>query len=104
MTECAYMRAWNSYQHFLNIKAGGRDASRKNPKVVAIPPFTAHQLRHTYATMLYDAGVDVKSAQAFLGHSDLSVTLKVYTHLSNTKKKESIDSLNTFIEKTLKDV
>ncbi|MBQ3479550.1 MAG: tyrosine-type recombinase/integrase [Clostridia bacterium] len=32
-------------------------------------------LRHTYATMLFDAGVDVKSAQRFLGHTDIEVTL-----------------------------
>ena len=104
MTECAYKRAWNSYQHYLNIQAGGKDASRSHSKVVAVPPFTAHQLRHTYATMLYDAGVDVKSAQLFLGHSDLSITLKIYTHLSTIKKNMSIDALNTYIDGTIKDV
>ena len=33
--------------------------------------FTAHDLRHTYATALYDAGVPVKAAQYFLGHADI---------------------------------
>lgn len=35
--------------------------------------------------MLYNAGVDVKSAQVLLVHSDISVTLKIYTHLSQMK-------------------
>lgn len=94
MTHVAYVNAWNSYLHFLNIKAGGRDRSRSKPKVQAMKPFTAHQLRHTYATMLYDAGVDVKSAQKFLGHSDIQVTLKIYTHLSDEKEQSAIDALN----------
>ena len=55
--------------------------------------FTAHQLRHTYATMLYDAGVDVKTAQDFLGHADPTVTMNIYTHLSSQKKEKAILAL-----------
>ena len=88
MTNTAWTTSWNSYMHYLNIQAGGRDASRSNPKVVAMDRFTAHQLRHTYATMLYDAGVDVKTAQDFLGHADPTVTMNIYTHLSSQKKGE----------------
>ena len=51
--------------------------------------FTAHDLRHTYATALYDAGVEVKSAQRFLGHSDIKITLDLYTHLSKERERES---------------
>lgn len=94
MTHVAYVNAWNSYLHFLNLKAGGRDRSRISPKVQAMKPFAAHQLRHTYATMLYDAGVDMKSAQKFLGHSDIQVTLKIYTHLSDEKEQVAVDALN----------
>ena len=97
MTHTAYNSAWNSYLHFLNLKAGGRDASRSNPKVQAIEAFTAHQLRHTYATMLYDAGVDIKSAQKFLGHSNIQVTLKIYTHLSEGKEQAAVEALNQFL-------
>lgn len=50
MTQCALKRAWESYLHFLNIKAGGRDASRSQPKLQVIENITPHMLRHTYAT------------------------------------------------------
>lgn len=83
--------------HYLNIRAGGRDASRSNPKIIAMEPFTAHQLRHTYATMLYDAGVDTKSAQSLMGHASIEMTLKIYTHLSQRKKANSISKLNDFL-------
>lgn len=56
--------------------------------------FTPHIFRHTYATNLYYAGIDIKTAQYLLGHSSLDMTLKVYTHLdneqTNTIAKEKI--------------
>lgn len=97
MSAVAYKRAWESYLHYLNIKAGGRDASRSNPKIQAVELFTAHQLRHTYATMLYDAGVDVLTAQRLLGHADAKTTMEIYTHLSKKKEQHSIAALNAHI-------
>lgn len=75
----------------------GEDASRSNPKIQAVEPFTAHQLRHTYATMLYDAGVDVLTAQRLLGHADVQTTMRIYTHLSKQKEQQSIAALNAHI-------
>ena len=100
MSAQAYSEAWKSYMHYLNIQAGGRDRSRSNPKIIAMDPFTAHQLRHTYATMLYDADVDVKTAQKLLGHKDLSVTMKIYTHLSEKKEAIGIERLNNHLNGT----
>lgn len=101
MSSTAWTTSWNSYMHYLNIQAGGRDASRSHPKVVAIDRFTAHQLRHTYATMLYDAGVDVKTAQDLLGHADPTVTMNIYTHLSAKKKGKALDALQQHFSETL---
>ena len=42
---------------------------------------TLHQLRHAYASLLYEAGIDEKSAQKLMGHSDISTTMNIYTHL-----------------------
>ncbi|MBQ6865767.1 MAG: tyrosine-type recombinase/integrase [Clostridia bacterium] len=101
MTNTAWTTSWNSYMHYLNIQAGGRDASHSNPKVVAMDRFTAHQLRHTYATMLYDAGVDVKTAQDFLGHADPTVTINIYTHLSTQKKDKAVQALQQHFSDTI---
>ena len=64
-------------------------------------PFTAHQLRHSYATMLYDADVDVKTAQKLLGHADFSVTMKIYTNLSTEKERAGIEKLNQHVTEHL---
>ena len=103
MSAQAYGQAWRSYMHYLNIQAGGKDRSRINPKIVAMEPFTAHQLRHSYATMLYDADVDVKTAQKLLGHADFGVTMKIYTHLSAEKETAGIEKLNEHLDQLLGD-
>lgn len=59
---------------------------------------TAHQLRHSFATMLYDADVDVKQAQDILGHTTEAMTRDVYTKISERKRKSAADNLNAFIK------
>ena len=46
----------------------------------ALPNITPHVLRHTFCTDMQQAGIDVKSLQYLMGHSNASVTLDVYTH------------------------
>ena len=41
---------------------------------------TAHILRHTYITRLFEAGLDIKEIQYLAGHSTVDMTLRVYTH------------------------
>jgi integrase len=100
MTLSAFQKAWKSYMHYLNIQAGGCVASRSRPKLTVIDHITPHMFRHTYATILYDAGVDIKSAQRFLGHADINVTLKIYTHLSAQKEQDAITALNKHLGET----
>lgn len=54
---------------------------------------TPHWFRHNYASMLYDKGVDVLIAQKLLGHKDVQTTIKIYTHLSERKKKDSFEEI-----------
>lgn len=58
--------------------------------------FRAHDLRHTFATLLYDGGVDVKAAQYFLGHANIKITLDLYTHLS---KEREVASRNLMVSR-----
>lgn len=57
---------------------------------------TAHQLRHGFATMLFEAGISEKDAQDLMGHSDINLTRQVYTHIRDKHKKETLEKLNKF--------
>lgn len=65
--------------------------------------FTCHDLRHTFATFLYDAGVDVKAAQYFLGHADIRMTLDLYTHLSKEREAASRNQAIRYLDALLDD-
>ncbi|MEV0529151.1 site-specific integrase [Streptomyces sp. NPDC050439] len=59
-----------------------------------------HALRHFYASVLLDAGENIKALSSYLGHTDPGFTLRVYTHLmpsSETRTRKAVDSLYTLI-------
>ena len=47
-----------------------------------------HQLRHTYITQLFEAGLDVKQVQYLAGHASPEMTLRVYTHYRQKQRAE----------------
>lgn len=52
---------------------------------------TPHVLRHTFCTDMVDAGMDIKSLQYIMGHSDAYTTLNIYAHSNYKSAKESFD-------------
>lgn len=71
-----FLTRWNGYRRQAGISA------------------TPHQFRHSYASMLYEADVSPKDAQRLLGHSKVSVTLDIYTHVSDRHMSRVADKLN----------
>lgn len=61
---------------------------------------TPHMLRHTYATSLYHAGVDIRTAQYLLGHESISVTADIYTHIGAADSIGTADALNDYFKKS----
>ena len=47
----------------------------------AFPVCRNYTVRHSYATCLYHAGVDLRTAQQLLGHASIEMTARIYTHL-----------------------
>ena len=106
MSDSSWKRMWESYMMDLNLKygnfsnfIGNTPTSKFNPNGVpmVIETFTAHNLRHTFATMLYFAGVDILTAKEQLGHSDIKTTLSIYTHLDNQFKEKSMNKLDEYL-------
>ena len=54
-----------------------------------LPKLSFHELRHTCASVLNSNGIDPKTISERLGHSDISVTMNIYTHSFSDNKKAS---------------
>ena len=54
-------------------------------------PFNYHSLRHTHATMLIEAGADIKDVQERLGHASVTTTMDRYVHNTDDMKQRTVD-------------
>lgn len=61
-------------------------------------PLTFHAFRHTHASILLNAGLDYKEIQDRLGHSDISMTINTYSHLSKENKKRAVSVFENALE------
>ncbi|MFE4056414.1 tyrosine-type recombinase/integrase [Streptomyces sp. NPDC059096] len=65
-------------------------------RYAAAPEDGMHALRHFYASVLLDAGENIRALSAYLGHSDPGFTLRIYTHLmpsSEGRTRKAVDAL-----------
>jgi integrase len=61
---------------------------------IGMPDVVFHALRHTHASQLIDAGVDIVTISKRLGHANPNITLKVYAHLFRNKDEKAADAIN----------
>ncbi|GHU78915.1 site-specific integrase [Clostridia bacterium] len=94
-----FRRLWDSYIFAHEKEMNGLSTNRATNAQLAVWRsfgMRTHDLRHTFCTFLYDAGVDVKTAQLLMGHTDVKTTMSIYTHLSEQRKATSLDAFNRF--------
>ena len=60
-----------------------------------------HDLRHTFATMALQNGVDVKTVSSMLGHYDAGFTLRTYTHATRQMQEQAAEKMGNFMERVM---
>ena len=66
---------------------------------IKIPGLTFHCLRHTHASQLIDADVDIVTISKRLGHAKPDITLRIYAHLFRKDDSKAADAINRFFGK-----
>ena len=60
-----------------------------------------HDLRHTFATVALQNGVDIKTVSGMLGHFDAGFTLRTYTHVTTRMQEQAADTMGQFIAQNM---
>ncbi len=58
--------------------------------------YGVHTLRHTFASMLFQNGCDVKVVSDILGHSDTKITENIYIHVIQQQKVKAIQDIDKY--------
>ena len=94
MSKQRYLDAWHSFMREMDIAAGAKTYRNKIIIHAIDQDLIPYRLRHTYATNLAELGVDLKTAPYLLGHSDISVTANINTHVTNKMIDSAKEKIN----------
>ena len=85
---------WENFKREWDISLGAK--LYRNQIIISrlADDLTAYCLRHTYGTDLQDAGVPINVAKSLMGHSDISMTANIYTHITEQALDDVADKLN----------
>lgn len=75
------------------------DKAKDSDKVILLPRFSCHALRHTFTTRLCESGINIKVIQSVLGHADISTTLDIYADVTRDLKKAEMQTFEDFMKK-----
>lgn len=93
----ALQKTLNRLVKAINQEKASSPHRTKQPPMKPIHP---HTLRHTFATRCFEAEIPPKTVQMILGHSNIQITLDLYTHVSNKKKSSDL----RLLEKVFRDI
>lgn len=87
------------FYHFLKYNETANDILDQRCKEAEIPIISIHGLRHTHASILLSAGVSIHSISKRLGHSNVSTTERVYTHIIDELAAKDGKTINNVLSK-----
>lgn len=95
---------WNEHDYVFCTLVGTHlrpshvvDAFKKLLKKAELPDMRFHDLRHSAATLLLSLGVHPKVVQELLGHTQISMTMEIYSHVLPSMQQDAVSKLNTLL-------
>jgi integrase len=73
------------------------DEFKKLLKKADLPDIRFHDLRHSAATLLLSLGVHAKVVQEMLGHTQISMTMDIYSHVLPSMQLDAVNKLNNLL-------
>ncbi len=83
-------RAWEAAN---TAEREAAESEERDPELLTL--LTMHECRHTFASLLIDAGANVKALSTFMGHSKIQTTIDIYGHLlpgSHDEVRQQMDA------------
>ena len=74
---------------------------KKNLKGAGLEHIRLHDLRHTFATLALQNGVDIKTVSGMLGHYDAGFTLRTYTHATDRMQEQAAATMGALISQAM---
>jgi integrase len=97
--------AWIEYDYVFCTLTGTHlrpnhvvDEFKKILKRTGLPAIRFHDLRHSTATLLLSLGVHAKVVQEMLGHTQISMTLDIYSHVLPSMQVDAVHRLNDLLK------
>jgi integrase len=85
---------WNNFKRHLDLCMGAQLYRNRIIESKIAKDLTPYCLRHTYCTDLEIAGVPINIARYLMGHSDIALTSKIYTHTGEKAIQEAAKKIN----------
>jgi len=96
----SFYQSWSTFKRQMDIENGAKLSNRKQILISTLAlDLIPYFLRHTYCTDLEAAGVPINVAKYLMGHSDISVTSKIYTHTTNEVIDSAAKKINSILNK-----
>lgn len=93
-SDTAYYRLTKRLYREMNLIMGAKLYRNQIVEEALAKDFTPYCLRHTYCSDLAKNGVDIRTAQKLMGHSDITLTANIYTHVDNDTLLSAWDIIN----------
>ncbi|AWI28377.1 tyrosine-type recombinase/integrase [Streptomyces tirandamycinicus] len=98
--------SWHGGDYVFTTRTGRpvepRNLSRSFERVsddAGLPRIRLHDARHGCATLLFAAGVPARVVMEILGHSQIAVTMNIYTHVSDDNRREAMGHMDRLLRR-----